>query len=255
MTNNRADLQDAAEPMRLQRYLARAGVASRRACDALVAEGRVSVNGQPAQVGQKVVPGVDEVFVDGVRVDLGEASVTLMLNKPAGVVTSMARQGSERIVADLLPLERYPGLYPLGRLDSDATGLLLFSTDGQLGHALLHPSHHVPKTYEVTVTGALLPEEVEQLRRGINTQDFKAQPAEVRVFGKRGNRAEITVHEGQYHQVKRMFEAVGHKVVQLRRIKLGPLELGELAPGTWRLLTDEELTRLNKCATKTSDGC
>ncbi len=231
--------------MRLQRYLARAGVASRRASDEMVATGRVSVNGEVALVGQKVVPGIDVVRVDGKRIDLLDVSVTLMLNKPAGVVTSMKRQGHERIVADLLPLERYPGLYPLGRLDCDATGLLLFSTDGSLGHALLHPSHHVPKTYEVTLNGTLLPEEAEQLRQGVKVEGFAAQPAEVRVFGKRGNRAEITVHEGQYHQVKRMFEAVGHKVVQLRRTKLGPLELGDLGLGAWRQLTDAECASLH----------
>lgn len=230
--------------MRLQRFLARAGVASRRACDEMVAAGRVSVNGARAQLGQKVSPADDVVAVDGHVVELCQEQATLMFNKPAQVVTSMARQKSERIVADFLPLERYPGLYPLGRLDSDATGLLLFSTDGQLGHELLHPSHHVPKTYEVTVARPLTRAEAERLRRGIHTDDFVARPAQVRLFPEHNNFVEVTIHEGQYHQVKRMFEALGHKVVKLHRTKFGSLELGNLARGEWRLLRDEEVVRL-----------
>ena len=232
-------------PMRLQKFLARAGVASRRASENLMTAGRVTVNGEVVrELGSKVDPLVDVVAVDGNVVSLSDGPVTIMLNKPAGVITTMKAQSNRPIVADLVPCDRYPGLYPIGRLDADTTGILLFSTDGALGNALLHPSHHVPKTYIATVEGNLTDVEADRLRQGVELDDGPTQPAEVSFPGKRRNRVRITIHEGRYHQVKRMFEAVGHPVRNLHRERFGDLALGNLKPGEWRELTPDELQQL-----------
>ena len=233
-------------PMRLQKFLARAGVASRRSSENLMTAGRVTVNGEVvSELGAKVDPLVDTVAVDGREVKLDGVPVTLMLNKPAGVITTMKAQSDQAIVADLVPTDRYPGLYPIGRLDADTTGLLLFSTDGQLGNALLHPSHHVPKTYLAKLKAPLTRRAAEELRSGVTLDDGPAQPAEVSLVGKGGKQVRITVHEGRYHQVKRMFEAVGNHVVRLHRETFGTLKLGDLKPGEWRLLSEEEVKSLH----------
>lgn len=234
-------------PMRLQKFLARAGVASRRSSESLMTAGRVTVNGDVVyELGSKVDPLVDEVAVDGRVVTLSDTATTIMLNKPAGVITTMKPQSSRPIVADLVPLERFPGLYPIGRLDADTTGLLLFSTDGQLGNALLHPSRHVPKTYLATLARPLSPEAVKLLESGVELHDGPAQPAQVHIANSKRTRVRITVHEGRYHQVKRMFEAVSNKVTSLHRETFGPLSLGSLASGSWRELSDDEVAALRR---------
>lgn len=235
---------EAAPSMRLQKFLARAGVASRRASEALIMDGRVTVNGTiVAELGTKVSL-ADLVVVDGREVRLPESHVTIMLHKPAGVVTSMKAQAGQSIVADLVPTDRYPGLYPIGRLDSDTTGLLLFSTDGELGHALLHPSRHVPKTYVAWTRGKLSNAEANRLRKGVMLEDGLTQPAEVEFVGGNRSHVRMTIHEGRKRQVKRMFEAVGHPVSRLHRERFGPLELDGLKPGQWRELTDRETDEL-----------
>lgn len=234
-------------PLRLQKFLARAGVASRRASEDLMTAGRVTVNGEVVRaLGSKVDPLVDEVAVDGRVVTLAAGPVTIMLNKPAGVITTMKRQpqSKARIVADLVPIDRYPGLYPIGRLDADTTGILLFSTDGDLGNGLLHPSKHVPKTYRAEVRGGLSDAEAARLREGVELDDGPCQPAELEFVGGRRDCIDITIHEGRYHQVKRMFEAVGHPVRKLHRLKFGELGLDGLKPGEWRELAQDELALL-----------
>ena len=261
--------------MRLQKFLARAGVASRRSSENLMTAGRVTVNGEVvSELGAKVDPLVDVVAVDGREVAFANAPVTIMLNKPAGVITTMKAQSDRPIVAGLVPTDRYPGLYPIGRLDADTTGILLFSTDGQLGNNLLHPSRHVPKTYVAQLKFPLSKGAAEALRAGVQLDDGPAQPAEVEIVpddelpfgqskaktsarGRSGSSQEgrasrpsgklvrITVHEGRYHQVKRMFEAVGNRVVRLHRESFGPLVLGDLQPGAWRELTAAEVQALS----------
>lgn len=232
-------------PMRLQKFLARAGVASRRASENLMTAGRVTVNGEVvSELGAKVDPLVDVVAVDGRVVLLDDRPVTLMLNKPAGVITTMKAQSSRPIVADLVPLESFPGLYPIGRLDADTTGLLLFSTDGQLGNRLLHPSCHVPKTYLARLRDPLDAWGAELLRTGVELEDGPTQPADVELAGEGGRLVRITVREGRYHQVKRMFKAIGNRVLKLHRESFGPLALGDLKPGEWRVLTDCEVDAL-----------
>ena len=232
-------------PMRLQKFLARSGVASRRTSENLMTAGRVTVNGLVVrELGTKVDPLVDVVEVDGKSVRLADRPTTIMLNKPAGVITTMKAQSDRPIVADLVPLREFPGLYPIGRLDADATGLLLFSTDGELGNALLHPSRHVPKTYRVKLKSPLSDKARLLLENGVDLDDGPTQPATVEIVDSSRKAAKITIHEGRYHQVKRMFEAVGNKVTALHRESLGGLSLGTLRVGAWRKLDDSELELL-----------
>ncbi len=234
-------------PMRLQKFLARAGIASRRASENLMTAGRVTVNGQVvSELGSKVDPLVDVVAVDGRPVQLEDRPVTLMLNKPSGVITTMKAQSERPIVADLVPTDRYPGLYPIGRLDADTTGLLLFSTDGQLGNRLLHPSCHVPKTYLAQLRDPLTERGAEALRAGVELEDGPTQPADVELAGKGGRLVRITVREGRYHQVKRMFKAIGNRVLSLHRESFDALVLGDLKPGEWRELSDGEVEALGQ---------
>lgn len=242
---------EAIVPMRLQKFLARAGVASRRGSEGLMSAGRVKVNGVVVrELGSKVDPNVDVVEVDGVVARLFDAPVTIMLNKPAGYLTTMSDPHGRPCVASLVPIERFPGLFPVGRLDMDTTGLLLFSTDGELGNGLLHPRKHVEKTYRVRVKGSFEQSEAELLERGIELDDGPTLPARVRILSSGAKRSdvEITIHEGRKRQVKRMCTAVGHEVLQLHRSDFGPLSLGNLAEGRWRALEDFEVQALRQAA-------
>lgn len=233
-------------PMRLQKFLARAGVASRRGSEELMTAGRVAVNGVvTTELGSKVDPDSDTVTVDGAVVTLGTEPAFLVLNKPAGYVTTMSDPHGRPTVAALVPTERHPGLFPVGRLDLDTTGLLLFTTDGQLGHSLLHPRYHVEKTYRVVVDGAPGDDALERLRTGILLDDGMTAPARVRPV-RLGPRSELemTIREGRKRQVRRMCSAVGHPVLALHRIRFGPLELGGLESGKTRPLADEEVAAL-----------
>lgn len=233
-------------PMRLQRFLARAGVASRRGSEDLMTAGRVSVNGVVVtELGAKVDPRTDVVAVDGQVVSLADERAYVMLNKPAGTITTMDDPQGRPCVADLVPREP-AGLFPVGRLDRDTTGLLLFTTDGEMAHRLLHPRHHVEKVYVATVES--VPDEgtLERLREGIDLDDGRTAPARVSVRATCEGLAdvEIAIREGRKRQVRRMFEAVGHPVVALHRVTFGPLELGALAVGSHRRLTAEEIAAL-----------
>lgn len=230
-------------PMRLQKFLARAGVASRRGSEDLMTAGRVSVNGEVVrELGSKVDPKLDEVRVDGKLVSLGDGAVYLMLNKPGGYLTTMSDPHGRPCVAGLVPCDRYPGLFPVGRLDMDTTGLLLFTTDGDMGQRLLHPKHHVSKTYRAHVAGVPTQEELDLLRNGIVLDDGPCLPARVSLDARHKDAADISISisQGRKRQVKRMCSAIGHKVLRLHRDVFGPLELGDLQEGSWRLLSDGE---------------
>ena len=265
--------------MRLQKFLARAGVASRRHAEEIIVAGRVTVNGQPAELGCSVDPGSDEIRVDGgALVRLAEGDVTIMLHKPAGYVTTMDDPQGRATVADLVPVDRFPGLFPVGRLDRDTTGLLLFTTDGELGNALLHPRRHVEKRYLALVEGAPDAKALERLRRGVALSDGMTLPARAELLrgddaqkaaraigtgkgagginashaGKRsravrektGSYVLVGLREGRKREVRRMLEAVGYPVIALHRSSFGPLELGDLPRGSWRELTDVEVGEL-----------
>lgn len=238
------------DAIRLQKYLARAGVASRRASEALIEQGRVKINGQVVtELGRKVHPAHDEVRLDDVVVVPEERTITLMLHKPAGYLTSMKDDRGRKCVSELVPCDEYPGLFPIGRLDLNTTGLLLFSTDGELGNALLHPSRHVDKTYYAWVKGHPEKRALEKMRKGIRLEDGVTAPAQVKMLDehRRETLLQIIIHEGRKRQVKRMCEAVGHPVVSLHRAGFGPLALGDLPQGSYRLLSDAEVVALQAC--------
>ncbi len=238
-------------PMRLQKFLARAGAASRRGSENLMTAGRVCVNGVvTTELGSKVDPLTDVVTVDGIEVKLADGSVTLMLNKPAGYITTMSDPQGRPCVAELVPTDRYPGLFPIGRLDFDTTGLLLFSTNGELGNGLLHPRHHVWKTYVARVDGLIRQEDIRALERGVELGDGLTLPADLSIIesSSRSSVVRISIREGRKRQVKRMFEFVGHPVLALHRESFGSLVLGDLEPGCWRVLDDAEVDALRSAA-------
>ena len=229
--------------MRLQKYLARAGVASRRASEALISAGRVTVNGVVvSELGTKVDPTCDTVSLDGETVVLPAQSVVLMLDKPAGYLSAMTDQHGGRCVSELVPTDQFAGLFPIGRLDKDTTGLLLFTNDGELGNALIHPRHHVPKTYRAWVKGNVGNAALETLRAGVLLEDGITQPAKVEILEREPSRTllELTIFEGRNRQIRRMAAAVGHPVDELRRIAVGPVLLSGVQPGQWRMLSNEE---------------
>jgi 23S rRNA pseudouridine2605 synthase len=234
--------------VRVHRALALAGVASRRAAERLVAEGRVSVNGEPAHVGQVVEEG-DRLHVDGRPVGRAQDVRTYLLHKPQGAVSTASDPQGRPTVLEGLPDE--VRLYPVGRLDLDTTGALLVTNDGELAHRLMHPGSGIPKVYEALVRGQVSAEGVRRLRRGVELEDGPTRPARVERMrrlhpGATWLRIEIT--EGRNRQVRRMCAAIGHPVIELRRVRYAGLGLGRLRPGDWRLLSREELTRLGAAA-------
>ena len=233
------------EAMRLQKYMAECGVASRRKAEEMIAEGRVTVNGvKITEMGTQVEEG-DEVRVDGQVIRPETEKRYVMYHKPAGEVTTVSDPEGRRCVLD--HFRDYPvRLYPVGRLDYDSAGLLLLTNDGTLTERMLHPSHQVDKTYLARVTGSVTMDEVRQLRSGVMLDDHKTAPAKVRVIKLEAEAAVVlvTIHEGRNRQVRRMFEETGHQVTQLRRVRFGPLDLGDLPRGKWRELTAEEVRSL-----------
>lgn len=239
--------------MRLQKFLARAGVASRRGSENLMTAGRVRVNGEViTELGSRVDPLVDLVTVDGKPVTYPNAPTTIMLNKPAGVITTMFDPFDRPCVASLVPVDEYPGLFPIGRLDADTTGLLLFTTDGELGNRLMHPRHHVLKVYEALVEGLAGEADLQRLRKGIELEDGMTLPAQVQCIRSEAATSflEVGIREGRKRQVRRMLEAIGHPVIHLHRRSIGSLEIGDLAEQSWRKLTEDELAALNDEASK-----
>ena len=233
--------------MRLNAYLSRAGVASRRHADELIAAGRVLVNGQRGELNTRVGSG-DVVEVDGRRVAAQPLGYVL-LHKPAGVVTTARDPHGRPTVVDLV--EHSVRVVPVGRLDADTTGVLLLTNDGQLAHRLAHPRYGVEKVYEAEVEGSPDEDALRALREGVALEDGLTAPAAARLLrsGRGSSLLELKLHEGRKHQVKRMCEAVGHPVVTLHRSRYAGLELGDLAPGEWRELTPEELAELRRLAT------
>ena len=225
---------------RLDKRLANTGKWSRKEARDLIRAGRVAVNGSPCRVPEEKVSDTDQVAVDGAAL-APAGPVYLMLHKPAGVVSSTDEPGAETVL-DLLGEEYQKiGLFPAGRLDKDTEGLLLLTNDGPLAHRLLVPKSHVDKVYYVEVDGVLDGADVEAVRAGITLADgYECLPAELEVLS--GNAAYITLHEGKYHQVKRMLAARGKPVTYLKRVRFGPLELDESLPrGGWRALTGAEI--------------
>jgi pseudouridine synthase len=224
--------------VRLNAYLARAGVVSRRGAEELIRAGRVRVNGEVAGLAT-FVEGRDVVELDGRRLEL-EPLAYVLLHKPAGVVTTASDPHGRRTVVDLVGLPQR--VVPVGRLDADTTGALLLTNDGPLAHRLMHPRYEVDKVYEAEVVGEPSAEALSRLAEGVELDDGPTAPAGVRRLGP--SRIELTLHEGRKHQVKRMCEAVGHPVRRLRRTRYAGLTLDGVEPGRWRELAREEVAAL-----------
>lgn len=234
--------------VRLQKLIAGTGIASRRKAEQLIASGRVTVNGKVVrELGTKVDSARDHVKVDGKHLTAAQPFVYLMLNKPKNVVSTLDDPGGRETVKDFLRGVSVR-VFPVGRLDFDSEGLMLLTNNGDVAQALLHPRYHVPKTYLIKVKGFLTDEEIKKLEQGVRLEDGMTSPASVKKVRKveANSWLEITIREGRKHQVKRMLEAVGHPVIKLLRIKMGPLTLGNLHPGEYRFLTDREANALRE---------
>jgi len=239
---------------RLQKVLSQAGIASRRSAEKLIAEGRVSVNGTTVtEMGTKADLGTDEIRVDGRRIKAAERTRYILLNKPSGVVSTRSDPQRRRTVIDLLRgVREY--VYPVGRLDYDTEGLLLLTNDGDLAAKLTHPRHGVDRTYEAKVAGMPDDDALARLRKGIPLDGRRTLPADVALVN-RGRRdrdgiLKLTIREGRNRQVRRMCEAVGHPVRELRRTRIGPIQDRRLKPGDWRELRDDEVIALRKSAAR-----
>jgi 23S rRNA pseudouridine2605 synthase len=232
-------------PERLNRFLARRGVASRRGADELIAAGRVTVNGELGRIGAVVQPSVDDVCVDGERLPAKAVAVTIVLNKPAGVVTTRSDPYQRPTVMDLI--EPVPGLVPVGRLDVDSRGLLVLTTDGDLAHAVAHPRHGVTKRYLATLDRPVSAGELEQVVEGVELEDGPARALSARRAGS-DSVVEVVMAEGRKREVRRLFAAVGLEVQDLVRIAVGPLQLGDLREGDSRPLRNAELSSLRAAA-------
>jgi 23S rRNA pseudouridine2605 synthase len=234
--------------MRLAKYLAHAGVASRRAAEEIIRAGRVTVGGETVTDPARDVDDHSHVEVDRRPIEGAEQRVVYALHKPKGIVSTAKDTHGRKTVVDLVQAKGGARLYPVGRLDADSTGLLLLTNDGDLANKLMHPSHEVPKTYRVKVKakGTVSHRVIQQLRDGVKLDDGMTAPARVRQL--EPGVLEITIHEGRKHQVKRMCKEVGHPVMTLVRTKFGPLELGEMKLGGVRRLTPREVERLRTAA-------
>jgi 23S rRNA pseudouridine2605 synthase len=235
-------------PMRLNAWLARAGVASRRKADELIKAGRVTVNGQPGQL-NTFVQRTDEVSLDGAPLAKQQLAYVL-LHKPADTVTTASDPQGRTTVVDLV--DHPSRVVPVGRLDADTTGALLLTNDGELSHRLAHPKYEVDKVYEVETWTQPSDDDLERLRRGVPLDDGPTSPAGVRRLA--GARIELTIHEGRNRQVKRMLEAVGHRVKSLHRSRYGPLTVEGLEPGQWRELEPFEVESLGQATPTTRRG-
>jgi 23S rRNA pseudouridine2605 synthase len=237
---------DGGPRLRIQKFLAAAGIASRRRAEDLVRAGRVTVNGEPATIGQKVGPG-DDVRLDGRPVRPTTTKLYYLLYKPRGVVTTLRDPAGRPCLGDIVA--NLPGrVYPVGRLDRDSEGLLLLTNDGELTHALLHPSRHVAKTYRVTVAGRPRPDELDRMARGLDLPDLRTAPCEIEVVDREPDRTRlvVTVYEGQNRLVRRMFGAFGYDVLRLVRIAFAGLADPDLRPGELRPLSAAEVERLKR---------
>lgn len=234
--------------MRLNKYIAQAGIASRRKADELIANGNVKINGlSMREMGYDVVDG-DVVEVNGNVIRAAEKKVYILLNKPTGYVTTVADEKGRPVVTDLTA-DVDARIFPVGRLDYNTSGMLILTNDGDLAYRVSHPKHELTKTYRARVSGVLSGERLSRLRKGVDIEGYTTRPARVTVIkqGERSAIVEITIHEGKNRQVRKMFAAVGNNVQELQRVKIGDIPLGRLKEGHYRKLTKEEIDYLMNC--------
>ena len=238
------------EPIRLQKFLADQGIASRRKCEEFIESGRVKVNGKTVELGFKVDPEKDKVEFDGKIITNTKKEFTyILLNKPIGVVTTADDQFDRETVLDLVKVK--PRVVPVGRLDMYTSGALILTDDGDFVYKVTHPKHEINKTYTVTLVGIVSDEDIENLRKGVVIDgDYTTKPAKARIMkideAKNISRVEITIHEGKNRQVRKMCEAIGKKVLALHRAKIGNLGVKDLKLGTWRYMTKKEVEEILK---------
>lgn len=238
------------EVMRLQKYLASRGIASRRKCEELILEGKIEVNGKVVQeLGTKINPKTDVVKYNGKIVKQEEEKIYILLNKPIGYVTTAKEQFGRDKVLDLVKVDKR--VVPVGRLDMYTSGALILTNDGEFVNRLTHPKHEIDKTYNVTIAGMITKEEVEKLEQGVVIDNnYKTRPAKVKILKieekKNQSRIQITIHEGRNRQVRKMCQAIHKKVLALHRSKIGNLDIKNLQLGQWRYLTNEEIKKLLK---------
>jgi len=233
---------------RLQKVMARAGIASRRQCEKMISEGLVKIDGEVVTaLGSRVDPAKQEIEVAGKAISLQPPACYILLYKPAGFVTTLRDPQGRKKVTDLLH-EVKTRVYPAGRLDYDTEGLLLLTNDGELAHAFTHPRYHMPKTYLALVNGVPGPGAITRMEKGLILEDGLTAPAKVFLKGEKGGNAllEITIYEGRNRQVRRMCENIGHPVLKLKRTRFGPLDLKGLKPGRYRYLSSDEVREIKK---------
>lgn len=233
------------EDIKLQKWLAECGIASRRSAEKMIASGSVRVNGTTAQIGDRVNPGKDRVTVNGRLVQKAARQVYLMVYKPRGYITTMRDENGRKCVAALVA-EVPERVYPVGRLDRDSEGLLLMTNDGTFANRMTHPSRHMPKTYRVTVRPGVTEEQLAAMSTGMEIDGYRTAPVQIRVLSEQPGRAvlQMILHEGRNRQIRKMCEQMGLEVARLKRTAIGPLRLGMLRPGQWRELTRDELRLL-----------
>lgn len=230
--------------MRLQQYLAACGACSRRAAETFIAEGRVKINGRPAEIGATVNPATDKVTLDGRTIEM-ERKVYVLLNKPRGVVSSARDTHNRMTVVDCVRGAR-ARLFPVGRLDKDVEGALLLTNDGELAYRLTHPKFNIEKVYLAWVKGTMTPDTAIRLEKGVRLEDGMTAPAKVQILsrGARSTLIQLVITEGRKREVKRMCGKVGHPVIELQRIAIGNVKVKGLKPGEWRYLKDGEVQGL-----------
>lgn len=235
------------EEIRLQKYLADCGIASRRKSEELIKQGQVKVNGKTiTELGTKVIPNKDSVEYNGKKIELKKEYVYILLNKPIGYVTTVKDQFNRDSVLDLVKTNKR--LVPVGRLDMYTSGALILTNDGDFVYKVTHPKHEIEKTYTVTIIGIVKKEEVEKLKKGMEIENYITKPAKVKILKideeKNQSRFEITIHEGKNRQVRKMCEAIGHKVLALHRSKIAGIDVKDIPLGKWRYLTNKEVNKI-----------
>ena len=235
------------EEIRLQKYLADCGIASRRKSEELIKQGQVKVNGKTiTELGTKVIPNKDIVEYNGKKIELKKEYVYILLNKPIGYVTTVKDQFNRDSVLDLVKTNKR--LVTVGRLDMFTSGALILTNDGDFVYKVTHPKHEIEKTYTVTIIGIVKKEEVEKLKKGVEIEDYITKPAKVKILKideeKNQSRLEITIHEGKNRQVRKMCEAIGHKVLALHRSKIAGIDVKDIPLGKWRYLNSKEVNKI-----------
>ena len=232
---------------RLQKYIARCGIASRRKAEEIILQGNVKVNGIIVkELGSKINPEKDVVTVYDKKIHEKEEHIYIKLYKPEGYITTVKDQFNRKTVLDLVNIKER--IYPIGRLDYDTSGLLLLTDDGDLTNKLMHPKYRIFKTYEAEIKGSISEDSINILKNGVLIEGYKTAPAKVKLINRSQVKTsvQISIHEGKNRQVRKMFEKIGHRVIKLKRISFGNINLGELSEGQWKYLTDDEIKYLKR---------